>query len=60
VDKGKDSKGKKVQSMVVAKVDEDDGIDVLMDNITMIVHLEAPLDGVVEVVQPIAIMTPPP
>ncbi|CAM6040129.1 unnamed protein product [Sphagnum compactum] len=25
VDKGKDSKGKKVQSMVVAKVDEDDG-----------------------------------
>jgi len=38
--------------MVVAKVDEDDGTNVLMDNTTMIVHLEAPLDGVVEAVQP--------
>jgi hypothetical protein len=45
--------------MVVAKVDEDDGTNVLMDNTTMIVHSEAPLDGVVKVVQLVAIVTPP-
>jgi len=60
MDKGKDSKGKKVRSMVVAKVDEDDGTNVLMDNTTMIVHSKAPLDGVIKVVQPVAIVTPPP
>jgi hypothetical protein len=41
-------------------VDEDDGTDVLMDNTIMIVHSEAPLDGVVEVVQLVAIVTPSP
>jgi len=60
VDKGKDSKGKKVRNMVVAKVDEDDGTYVSMDNTIMIVHSEAPLDGVVEVVQHVVIVTPPP
>jgi hypothetical protein len=45
--------------MVVAKVDEDDGTNFLMENTTMIVHLEAPLDGVVKAIQPMAIVTPP-
>jgi len=36
--------------MVVAKVDEDDGTNVLMDNINMTMHSKAPLGGVVEVV----------
>ncbi len=45
--------------MMVAKVDEDDGTNVLMDNTTIIVHSKAPLDGVVEVVQLVAIVAPP-
>jgi hypothetical protein len=45
--------------MVVAKVDEDDGTNVLVDNTTMIVHSEAPLGGVVEVVKHVAIVTLP-
>ncbi len=57
MDKGKDSKGQKVQNMVVAKVDED-GTNVLMNNTTMIVHSDAPLDGVVEAIQLVAIVTP--
>jgi len=59
VDKGKDSKGQKVQNMVLVKVDEDDRTNVLMDNTTMIVHVEAPLDGVVEAIQLVAIVTSP-
>ncbi len=59
MDKGKDSKGRKVQSMVVVKVDEDDVTYVLMDNTTMIMNLEAPIGGVVKVVQLVAIVTPP-
>jgi hypothetical protein len=45
--------------MVVAKEDEDDGTNFLMDNTTIIVHSKAPLDGVVKVVQLVAIVTPP-
>ncbi len=59
VDKGKDSKGQKVQNMVLVKVDEDDRTNVLMDNTTMIMHVEAPLDGVVDTFQLVAIVTSP-
>lgn len=40
-------------------MDEDDGTNVLMDNTIMIVHSEAPLDGVVQGIQLVVIVTPP-